>query len=242
MIITLHGSSATLNSQGAYDFTNHIKSSMDIEPNSSIALVNATIERLSELIIGTDNGTIQMELDDHNPIMQDIHIPSGIYNTASLADILQSVMNTKFNQHGYTFYVSFDKKDDKFKINWHEGSAKGALGKPKFENLQADLTQSIANSGTKLSLANGHPANTWAMARRNDSIPDYQSFPEPKTAQSSLYILTKLNVPNDSQVIIGVVLMVAIFFLAKIMMGILTSMSSNGGSFLSNLSIIFTNS
>ena len=38
------------------------------------------------------------------------------------------------------------------------------------------------------------------------------------------------------QVIIGVVLMVAIFFLAKIMMGMLTSMSSNGGSFLSNLS------
>ena len=38
------------------------------------------------------------------------------------------------------------------------------------------------------------------------------------------------------QVIIGVVLMVAIFFLAKMTMGFLTSMSSNGGSFLSNLS------
>ena len=133
MIVTLHGSSATINSQGAYDFTNHIKSTMDIEPNSSVCLVNATIERLSELIIGTSNGTFQMELDNIDANLKDIHIPSGTYNTNTLANALQSAMNTQFNQHGYTFYVSFDKTDDKFSINWHEGVAQGTIGKPKFE-------------------------------------------------------------------------------------------------------------
>lgn len=204
MILTLHGSSKTINSQGAYDFTNHIKSSMDIEPNSSIALVNATVERLSELIIGTNNGTVQMEIDNASPTMKNLYIPAGVYNTASLAQTLESVINNQFNQHGYTFYVSYDKKDDKFSINWHQGSVKGTVGKPKFPNLQTGLTQSVSGTGTKLSIADATTAGQWYLGRANQKLPDYKVFDEPSTAQSGVFIMARLNIPNDAEMIMGV--------------------------------------
>ena len=204
MILTLHGDSATINSQGAFDFTNHIKSNIDIEANSSIALVNATIERLSELIIGSSNGTIKMELDNNSPLLKELHIPSGVYNTATLASALASVINTQFSQHGYTFYVGYDKKEDKFNINWHEGSVKGTGGKPKFANLQTDLTQSIAVKGTKLSIATGTVVNQWYMGRSSNKMPDYKVFDEPHQALQGVYISARLNLPNTAQTIIGI--------------------------------------
>lgn len=208
MILTLHGSSNTINSLGAFDFTNHIKSSLDIEPNSSIALVNATVERLSELIIGGvsgSNGTVQMSIDNPSPdAMKNIHIPSGVYNTDTLASTLESVMNSNFNQHGYTFYVAYDKKEDKFSINWHQGSVKGTIGKPKFPNLQTDLTQSISGTGTKLAIADGTTAGQWYMARGDQKLPDYKVFDEPSNATSGIYIMARLNIPNDGEMIMGV--------------------------------------
>lgn len=207
MIITLHGSSNTLNSQGAYDFTNHIKSSLDIEPNSSIALVNATVERLSELIIGGvsgSNGTIKMEIDNATPTLKELHIPSGIYNTASLASTLESVINSQFSQHGYTFYVSYDKKADKFSINWHQGEVRGSGGKPKFAHLQTELTQSISGTGTKISIANGTTLNQWYMGRSEQKLPDYRAFAEPTSATSGIFMNMRLNLPNDAEMIMGV--------------------------------------
>lgn len=203
MILTLHGSSSTINSQGAYDFTNHIKSSMDIKPNSSIALVNATIERVSELIIGTNNGTIQVEIDDVSPVLNDIHIASGTYTTDSLADALQLGLNNQFNQHGYTFYVRYDVKAHQFMINWHEGSVKGAVGKPKFDKLQANLTQSITNQGTKLTIGNASAVGSWVMGVSSNALPDYSAFDEPHSANGGIYMTARCNVPDDGQVILG---------------------------------------
>ena len=63
MLITLNGESTSTNSSGAYDFTNSIRSGFDLKPNSKIALVSASIERVVDLVIvSSTNGELKMEV------------------------------------------------------------------------------------------------------------------------------------------------------------------------------------
>ena len=70
MLITLNGESTSTNSSGAYDFTISIRSGFDLKPNSKIALVSASIERVVDLVIvSSTNGELKMSTFGDDPII-----------------------------------------------------------------------------------------------------------------------------------------------------------------------------
>lgn len=205
MLVNLNGNSNTSNSLGAYSFVNHIKGGLVLEPNTQIALVNAIVERQSDLIISTSNGTIQLGLDDpSDPLLHDIHIPAGTYDGDSLADAITDGLNNNFGQHGYIFYCTYDESQNKFNIRWHEGKVKGNYGRLTFSRISDAnvMSNKYDANGTKLQINNsgGGLGGDWYSGTSSSQVPDYTSFDDPDSYDDGIIYDMSLKLPNgDTQ-------------------------------------------
>ena len=207
MLITLNGSENTENSIHAYDFTNSIKSGLLLKPESRIALISSTLERVASLIIseGTNNN-IQIELDNDVNGFRDILIPPGTYTTHTLSTAVQTALNNVYGNLGYVFNVTYNNATKHFHIRWDEGKHQAKSGDIHFPLLDTPVTSVETNTGTKVSL-DGTAAGTGEQfkAVSENTFPNYHNFPfMPTDHNEGLFIQGQINFPvDDGETFIG---------------------------------------
>ena len=178
MLITLHGSENSENSIHAYDFTNSIKSGLLLKPESRIALISSTLERIASLIIteGTNNN-IQIELDNDRNGFKNILIPPGTYTTHTLATAVQLALNNVYGNLGYVFTVVYKNTDKHFHITWDEGTHQAKEGDISYQDVDTLIVATETNTGTKLALDITAIAGSQNKAISSNSLPNYKNFP-----------------------------------------------------------------
>jgi hypothetical protein len=199
MLITLHGSENTENSIHAYDFTNSIKSGLLLKPESRIALISSTLERIASLIIteGTNNN-IQIELDNDDNGFRDILIPPGTYTTHTLAAAVQLALNNVYGNLGYVFNVTYNNASKHFHIRWNEGKHTATSGDVHYTLADLPITSSETDDGTKLSLDITATAGEQFKTVSQNSFPNYHNFPfTPTQHNGGLFIQAQVNFPTD---------------------------------------------
>lgn len=199
MLITLNGSENTENSIHAYDFTNSIKSGLLLKPESRIALISSTLERIASLIIteGTNNN-IQIELDNDINGFRDILIPPGTYTTHTLAEAVQLALNNVYGNLGYVFNVTYNNASKHFHIRWNEGKHQATSGDVHYTLADTPITTEETDNGTKISLDITATAGEQFKTVSQNSFPNYLNFPFiPTDHNEGLFIQAQVNFPED---------------------------------------------
>ena len=199
MLITLNGSENTENSIHAYDFTNSIKSGLLLKPESRIALISSTLERIASLIIteGTNNN-IQIELDNDDNGFRDILIPPGTYTTHTLAEAVQLALNNVYGNLGYVFNVTNNNATKHFHIRWNEGKHNATKGDIHYTLADTPITTSETDDGSKVSLDITATAGSQFKTVSQNSFPSYHNFPfTPTHHNGGLFIEAQVNFPED---------------------------------------------
>jgi len=198
MLITLNGSENTENSTHAYDFTNSIKSGLLLKPESKIALISSTLERVASLIIseGTNNN-IQIELDNDTNGFRDILIPPGTYTTHTLSTAVQLALNNVYGNLGYVFNVTYNNATKHFHIRWNEGKHTAKTGDVHYTLADIPITSAETNDGTKVSLDITATAGEQFKTFSQNSFPNYHNFPFTPTAHNEgIFIQAQVNFPD----------------------------------------------
>ena len=199
MLITLHGSENSENSINAYDFTNSIKSGLLLKPESRIALISSTLERVSSLIVteGTNNN-IQIELDNDRNGFKNILIAPGTYTTHTLAEAVQAALNVQYAVLGYVFTVVYKNKDKHFHITWNEGTHKAKEGDVSYQIADTTITATETDNGTNLELDITAVAGTHNVAVSQNSLPNYKNFPfQPTVYNEGLFYKCQVDFPDE---------------------------------------------
>jgi len=219
MLITLNGEATTTDSTGAYDFSNTIRSGFTLKPNSKIALVSASIERIVDIVIvSSTNGNLKFEINHTNAggyNYTNITIPSGTYSYDTLLPEIETRLDSEFGSQGYLFNLALENNggDDEIKIRWNVSDPASTGGLPELPTsgmTDSAVTTATPNAGStsnKLTMA-GATQNKWYMAACPNTMPNYKIFSVPNENNPKIGNFVEIGdlslAPADDEGLLGV--------------------------------------